>query len=523
MKPGVTEAEFDIPQNSGEVFCHPRAAEFESVARENAARLAASALVINGAPLRETRRQVRARILQRAVAYTGAMGIDAPLPSPDAPLLVTGHQPSLFHPGIWIKHLLVHRLAVHRTAALCIPVDHDAFDEIGADAPVLDGGLRLRRETLVRAAAEVPYEAQPAPDDASWRAFLDRLGQALRTLEEPEIEATFRRFAERASPTGGARDIGTFLTAVRRRHEGLRRYLEVPASHVSRMPEFLGFVLHLVRDCVRFAEAHNRHLGHYRERYNVRTAAQPFADLEAEDNRVELPLWIISGGRRHPVYASREGRTWAISTQEGKVVTVGDGEGPDRLAGVEIRPKALTLTSFMRLHVADLFVHGIGGGRYDRVTDAVLADYFDIQPPRYAVVSATLHLPLHEHNTGAERQELQRRLLELRHNPERALSRPSSEQQQLVAEKWRLIGALDGSGMTRRQRREATQRIREINGALSQPLAGDLAQIEGRLSALVDVPEAATAARHRAYPWCFFPPQAVDALIDTLVSDQRAP
>lgn len=515
----LTEIEFNIPRESGEVFCHPRADAFKEIARENAQRLDTTSLSIDGISLREMRRHARARVLERAAAYTGAMGIDVPSPPSGALLFVTGHQPFLFHPGIWIKHLLVRRLTGNGTAALCVPVDSDAFEEIGADVPVADTGLRMIQETLVRAPADVPYEAQPAPDPKSWRAFLDRLDAALRTLDEPEIHAAFRRFVENATRVHAAQDIGTFLTIARRRHEGLRRYLEVPASHVSRTPEFIRFFLSICRDCVRFAEAYNRHLDAYRERYNVRTAAQPFPNLEQDGDRIELPYWVVSGGRRQTIYATRRGRAWVISTQEAAVATVGDGDGPERLAQVEIRPKALTLTSFTRLCVADLFVHGVGGGRYDRVTDAVIADYFGIQPPRYAVVTATLHLPLHAHNTGEERQRLQRRVLELHHNPERAMAQPSPDQQRLIEEKWRLIGSLDGSALTRRERRQATQRIRDINEALSQALAGEVGDVERRLSALADAPEADAAARHREYPFCFFPPEAIDALIDTVLPD----
>ncbi|MGH2425498.1 MAG: hypothetical protein ACRDF1_04325, partial [bacterium] len=270
-----------------------------------------------------------------------------------------------------------------------------------------------------------------------------------------------------------------------------------------------------------FAETYNRHLDAYRERHNVRTAAQPFPNLELEASRVELPFWVVSGGKRHSMYAERRDRTWMIGTGDGASVMVADSDGPDKLERVEIRPKALTLTAFTRLCIADLFVHGVGGGRYDRVTDAVIADYFGIRPPRYAVVTATLHLPLHAHNTDAERQHLQRRILEIQHNPERALTSPSTVQQRLIDEKWRLIRSLDLSEITRRERRQNTQRIREINEELSRALGHERDHVERKLLALTDAPEADAAARHRGYPFCFFPPSAIDALIDGLVSDGR--
>ena len=48
---------------------------------------------------------------------------------------------------------------------------------------------------------------------------------------------------------------------------------------------------------------------------------------------------------------------------------------------------------YLRLMVVDQFVHGIGGGRYDQVTDRLIELHFGLQPPRFAVTTATLIFP----------------------------------------------------------------------------------------------------------------------------------
>jgi hypothetical protein len=60
---------------------------------------------------------------------------------------------------------------------------------------------------------------------------------------------------------------------------------------------------------------------------------------------------------------------------------------------IRLSPRALTLTMLLRLLVADQFVHGIGGGRYDQVTDALISRHFKLEPPRFAVTTATLYFP----------------------------------------------------------------------------------------------------------------------------------
>jgi hypothetical protein len=53
----------------------------------------------------------------------------------------------------------------------------------------------------------------------------------------------------------------------------------------------------------------------------------------------------------------------------------------------------LTLTMFLRLCCVDQFVHGIGGARYDQVTDRIIASHFRMEPPRFSVATGTLYLP----------------------------------------------------------------------------------------------------------------------------------
>jgi hypothetical protein len=64
-----------------------------------------------------------------------------------------------------------------------------------------------------------------------------------------------------------------------------------------------------------------------------------------------------------------------------------------RVRGLRLSPRALTLTSILRLFVADQFVHGIGGGQYDQVLDTLIATHFGIEPPRFSVTTATLFFP----------------------------------------------------------------------------------------------------------------------------------
>src|SRR6185295_10034126 len=90
--------------------------------------------------------------------------------------------------------------------------------------------------------------------------------------------------------------------------------------------------------------------------------------------------------------------------------------------GLKIRSRALTTTMFARVFLADLFVHGIGGGIYDELTDRIIERFFGIPAPAYLIVSATLQLPLEQFPDAKRRLDaLHHRWRDLVYKPERFL------------------------------------------------------------------------------------------------------
>jgi hypothetical protein len=91
--------------------------------------------------------------------------------------------------------------------------------------------------------------------------------------------------------------------------------------------------------------------------------------------------------------------------------------------GFKVRTRALTTTLFARLLVADIFIHGIGGGKYDEITDEIMRRLFVIEPPAFLVVTGTLMLPLPRFGgTVAALKAAQREVRDLDWNPQRHLT-----------------------------------------------------------------------------------------------------
>jgi hypothetical protein len=421
----------------------------------------------------------------------------------------------LVHPGIWVKYLALSRLVPPDGVGLNLIVDSDVVEEVAAEVPHADGRLRRERVVLARGEAEVPTELLAAPTPAEWRAFVTSIDAHLATLDEPRVgEGWARTRLLPAPPT--AQSLPGAITAARRMLEGPRPYLDLPVSQLSQTSSFRAFVLSMMHDAVRFAAVYNGCLAAYRDHYGIRTAAQPFPDLATEAGRVEVPFWSIADGRRRPLFVDvQRRRIWAGDRDVGPMPDDPDDPGFCRLS---IRPRALTLTAFARLFVADLFIHGIGGGRYDRATDAIVRTFFGVAPPTYATATATLFLPFTAGGPReAERARLHRTLLDLQHNPDRFLSPDGGPHQEMVEEKWSLIRRLEqAAGLTRRERRAVTQRIREINMILQVAVADRVAQVQEALRHLDRHLEEAEVTGFRGYPFLLFPVESVDALVNLL-------
>src|SRR5207302_148544 len=93
--------------------------------------------------------------------------------------------------------------------------------------------------------------------------------------------------------------------------------------------------------------------------------------------------------------------------------------------GVRLRTRALTTTMFARYLLGDLFLHGIGGAKYDELGDAISGRFFGVEPPGYLTLSMTLWLGLPSDPTAPARWAAAARALrDLTYNPDRHLPDP---------------------------------------------------------------------------------------------------
>jgi hypothetical protein len=128
----MARAKTVTPAGHGEVLTSPDYEGWSALARANALGAHAWTFEVCGVPASVLRGSARREAIERAREFSARLGVPV-REVPDEPelIVVTGHQPELYHPGIWIKDFLLQRLADEiGAAAIDLVVDSDGFDAV---------------------------------------------------------------------------------------------------------------------------------------------------------------------------------------------------------------------------------------------------------------------------------------------------------------------------------------------------------------------------------------------------------
>jgi hypothetical protein len=391
---------------------------------------------VQGRSLTQLANDARQQLLGAALCYTRSYR-DVTVMAAPSRVILAGHQPEMFHPGVWVKNFVIARLArEHGAVAVNLQIDSDAMKSASLRVP---GGSvdqpHMENVPFDRAAAEAPFEQRTILDRACFESFGERAGQHLQSLIPQSILARFWPLAVARSRE--TNHVGASLAQARHQCEaawGLQT-LEIPQSHVCDLPAMRWFMSHLLAQLPRLWETYNTALLEYRREHKVRSAAHPVPELDSVDGWLEAPLWIWteSDPRRRGLFVKQRNDELVLSDREKfeaalPLTPEGDADAAvDRLTalsaeGVRLRTRALITTMASRLLLGDLFVHGIGGAKYDQLTDRIIERFFGVSPPGYLVASGTLRLPLARSVNRLDKvQQIRQRIRELQFHPERFL------------------------------------------------------------------------------------------------------
>ncbi len=537
-----------VPRTDESLLSVPGFGETADAARSNAALLDGCDNDVQGRTLAELRRESRGEALRLARSFTRDVLNDREANADAAlPLIVPGHQPALYHPGVWAKNFAAAGIARRAGGAvLNLIVDNDLYARPAIDAPVGTREEPRKRPIPFDAPQRSrPWERAAVKDAAIFRSFGLR---AARQMEEwgidPIAETAWRAACDRLL-LGGS--IPECLTAARHSAEaawGLHN-LELPMSRLCESDPFLRFAAHLAAHLPRFTEVYNGVLSDYRRLYRIKSKNHPVPPLEARGEWLEAPFWVWRDDApyRRRVFSRQAGAQTILADDAGRAfATLPLTPTMDACCAVEVlrglpsqgirfRTRALTTTLFARLFLADAFVHGIGGSKYDEMTDRVIARFFGTDAPRYATVSASLYLPFAEpfDATGEDEGRLIALLRDLEQNPQRHLARGTTrELDRLLDDRATLVAEQDAarqaSSLSRRERRDRSpgnalrfRRLREVTMRLAAFTADQRNRVRDELSGIRKARRANGVLASREFSFALYPEEKLRPFLMGLV------
>lgn len=445
------------------------------------------------------------------------------------PFIATGHQPSLYHPGVWFKNFLLSRIASEvQGEAINLTVDNDTVVSAGIRVPV--GTLHSPRVEEIPFDApgeQVPWEERRVLDRQILETFAERVLAAYAPLHRTSTSSSsllVERLWKRAVRIDASSlELEPVLTCARGELEqelGLPNILENSVRSVCRSAAWFIFLGELLTRAEEFHSVYNQALVEYRLINNLRGNSHPVPDLTIDGEWLEMPFWIWDAPRpnRRRLFVRQRAKDWEVTDRAGiRLTKVQVWEQAIQSPDIRIRPRALITTMYARLVLSDLFIHGIGGAKYDEVTDAIIRRFFGIEPPGYVTATATVRLPLDRPQvTGEDLAALDRQYRDTLHHPETFLHDYSGhhqaefaalvkQKQELIVHRWQ-----------DKQKKAWHDQVRSANERMSsllEPLREQLRHQRERL--LADLHRARILGS-REYSFCLFPEEMLVPLLKKL-------
>lgn len=406
----------------------------------------------------------------------------------DRPIVMTGHQPGFWHPGILSKYIAADAVAsACDGASAAVIVDHDPGDPLTVHAVRDRDGRVSRSETTLGGSVSGPVaRLRPASKPASLHPPSPETGviSADREALTRAVETLGRLGSEESVAVQSAR-------ANRELLKPWHRVDEFTVTDLARTEAFGRFFDRCIDDTSACVQAYNRAVRAFPEA----GVSELFA--QNREHRWEIPFWLIDAeaGRRPMYHEMVEQPLFDRS----------------RLA-----PRALAMTACLRMAFCDLFVHGTGGASYDRITDKWMADWLgeSLAPAVSITADVFREIPVEGDRsiTKEQRDEAVWLAHSAAHDPRLAGDASAAEIKQRYVED---VAALPYASDERRDRylemhrwlegwrdAHATQLVELERGAREAERGMELRELESR----------------RDWPAILYPPAAIDDLASRIAA-----
>ncbi len=524
---GISETtDLSKPCQSDEIVLRPEISYWPELVKKNASAIAA---VRNNTDCRRELMEIARKFTNKIIGRTG--------PDTDCEYIIaTGHQANWHHCGILAKDAAAWSLA-RSCAGTCLHLvlDHD----ISNTALMLprcheDGQWNIERIEMEPATVSMPAELRLMSKPDTVAAFIGKVISTWpdslcgRLWSATQVDNIIAKSRFTTLP-----ELITYLHAVLTVSLGLD-ILYLPVSKMANSEAFLGFVVSLILDAERFVFCYNRAIEQQRDALSIaghRTVRLLNIDREGS---IELPFWLIDrAGCRTSLYVgTKDNKTIQISrgSEYLGVITCDNSDGIiTQLRKIlishklRLRPKAISLTLFVRVFFADWFVHGIGGAGYESITDRIIENYFAIPRLDFGVATATILLSDENSKWISDEslEDLKRQSRKLKYNPETFIE-PSERLKEpvrtLIARKRRLFFIAAKSSVSNLEKCSCYKDITQINDTLAGYSSRSSRIIEEEIAIRQRQEQSSRIMESREYFFGLFEAQRLDKLISSIVN-----
>ncbi len=525
---------FRVPQESGRALIDPPVERVRESLHTLDAKVELAGLEFCGKSISVMRCEARREAVGLAREYTRAYS-DLPARfeavTDTTPLILAGHQPELFHPGVWFKNFLLSRLAKQSGAvAINFLVDNDLCRSTAIRVPTRTGDGAVIASSVPFDALQdnISWELRRLHDSECWRQFPANVRKVLLPeVERPLVNDLWRFASESVARTGR---MGNAIAEGRHRIEsemGLET-LEVPLSRLVSTRAFARFSLQLLSELPRLQTIYNSQRELYRAAHHMRSQAHPVPALEQQHGWLEAPWWVYrtASPKRQRLWVKLIDNSLILSDRAGWQAVIEGRLDCDQAAsqwleimeldrkgdGVCLRPRALLTTMYTRLILGDAFIHGIGGGKYDQLTDAIIQEFFGVTPPGVIVASATLRLPIAREASADSSRQQRERLWRLKYHAETTVASGDADAESsapagavtravtLAARKRELLANIPQRG----DKWEWHHEITTVNRQLAELAAAESQSAKLQLEALTIEERQQRILSSREYSFCLF-------------------
>ena len=501
----------------------------EKIWRSNLDRIQTSAQIqIGDVDLGSLQKTGRKEVVELARQYTGDY-LDVDLSGRSAERIVmSGHQPELFHPGVWFKNFALSKIGQQlNCVAINLVVDNDICGSAAIKYPSFssaENSAHVGTIPLDSPGANVPFENRKIEDLDFFHSFPKRVAGVISPLvEQPLAHAVWKQLDSVKDRIARQSLLGQAIAMGRHRLEGEYGLatLEVPVSQIATSDCFTVFAKSILTDMQRFQSAYNGSIAEYRKIHKIRSNAHPVPELIADDGWLESPFWVWHHDRpqRKRLFVKLSPTSVSLTDREGWQSDLELSSFAEQFKAIEaeqvaIRPRALVTTMFCRMVLSDIFIHGIGGAKYDQLTDSIASQFFGAAPPRFMTISATMKIKnefeLPDRTDLIAMRQLRR---EVEFHPETLISVMTPEVQAIIQSKQNWISGEASSGDLKARH----ESIREANELLQPFTRPSFAEISEQISATAGELRKSAVLNSREYSFVLFDESLVKELAAMVV------